>query len=154
LRRHQTSEAKSEGVPVLCPSARPDMEGSIVFGIVGGTNDQPRLIYFDKPQPVTEEILHLSVPLNPTEVFRFAAPCVEQKCRHFNGSICRLASRTVELVDAVMETVSPCSLRPDCRWWRQEGKEACRRCPLVVTEIRNPTEMQRKWADPSEGVDE
>jgi len=119
----------------LCPSAQPDMENSVVFGVVGGTVEQPHLVHLVEPQPVTDELLALSFPVEPTEVFRFAATCTLHACKHFDGLNCRLAQKIVETLPVVVETLPPCSLRPDCRWWRQEGKAACIRCPQVVTDI-------------------
>ena len=34
----------------LCPSAQPEMEGSVVLGVVGGTSDEPRVGYLTEPQ--------------------------------------------------------------------------------------------------------
>jgi hypothetical protein len=147
---HSQEEQRSSNdeTSVLCPSAQPDMQGSLAFGVVGGTVDEPRLSYLAEPQPVTEELLALSKPAKPTEVFRFAAPCAASGCKHFDGSDCRLAARTTRMIPAVVEKLPPCRLRPRCRWWRQEGKAACMRCPVVVTTIRNPTEEQLRVADP------
>ena len=134
--------------PPLCPSAQPDMDDSVVFGVVGGTVEKPHLAYLAKPQPVTDEVLALSGPVKPTEIFRFAAPCAGNACKHFDGADCRLAQRTVKLLPAVVEKLPPCRLRPKCRWWRQEGKAACMRCPLIVTENHHPSEQLRQAADP------
>lgn len=125
--------------PPLCPSAPPTWEDSIVFGIVGGSVDEPRLTYLAEPQPVSEELLAAAQPVNPTEVFRFAAPCATRACQHFDGSRCRLVTRVVELLPAAQEALPRCRLRPNCRWWLQEGKAACRRCPQIVTENHAPT---------------
>ena len=81
--------------PPLCPSAHPQMEGSRVFGVMGGTATSPLLLYLDKPTPATREILDLAGPVKPTEVFRLAAPCVESQCCHFDGRDCRLVTRIV-----------------------------------------------------------
>jgi hypothetical protein len=127
------------------------MEGSSVFGVVGGTPDDPRLAYLKEPQPVTDELLELARPAKPTEVFRFAAPCAGGGCKHFDGQDCRLAARTVRMIPAAVEKLPPCRLRPRCRWWRQEGGAACLRCPVVVTTVRKPSEEERLWADPDDG---
>ena len=84
--------------PPFCPSAEPHMEGSTVLGVVGGTPEQPRLAYLAEPRPVTEELLALSVPVLPTAIFRFGAPCAGHACRHFDGADCRLATRIVQLL--------------------------------------------------------
>ena len=42
-----------------------------------------------------------------------------------------------------------CQLRPDCRWWKQEGKAACMRCPLVMTDCYTPpNQVQSVVANP------
>ena len=131
-----------------CPSAQPDMEGSVVFGVVGGTAQEPRLSYLEEPQAVTSDLLALADPVEPTKVFRFAAPCAGSGCKHFDGVDCKLAKRTVQMLPAAVTKLPPCRLRPNCRWWRQEGKLACMRCPMVVTRVKNPTDQQRRYADP------
>jgi hypothetical protein len=130
----------------VCPSARPEMAGSVVLGVVGGSVDEPRLRYLAQPQPVTQALLALAAPVEPTEVFRFAAPCAEARCQHFDGASCRLVTRTVRFVSAVVDTLPQCQLRRDCRWWQQEGREACFRCPQVVTDNYQPSAQVVKAA--------
>jgi hypothetical protein len=43
--------------------------------------------------------------------------------------------RLVEIVPTVVSAIPACVLRAQCRWWHQEGAEACKRCPQVVTEM-------------------
>lgn len=133
----------------LCPSAKPEMEGSIVFGVISGTVEEPRLAHLVKPQPVTNELLALADPVAPTEVFRFAASCAGSACQHFDGSNCRLATKIVQLLPEVVGELPTCRLRPNCRWWQQEGKAACRRCPQIVTETYYPSEQLQQAADPA-----
>ncbi len=115
------------------------MPGSIVFGIVAGTADEPRVAWIERPVPVTGDLLALTAPLAPTQVLRIAAPCQEHACCHFDGTDCRLATRLVQLMPAVVDALPPCRVRPDCRWFLQEGKAACARCPQIVTYSVNPT---------------
>jgi hypothetical protein len=142
----QSSSAKTEP---LCPSAQPTMTESVVFGIVAGTVEQPQLTHLVKPQPVTEELLALAHPVNPTEIFRFAAPCAKSACQHFDGSQCRLATRIVEGLPAVVEQLPPCPIRASCRWWQQEGKAACMRCPQIATETFSPSKQLLQASDPA-----
>lgn len=136
--------------PPYCPSAQPEMEGVVVFGVVGGTAAQPRVGYLTERMPATPELLGLTGEVRPAEVFRFGAPCAGTGCRHFDGSDCRLASKLVQLAPAPGVTTLPaCTLRPDCRWWRQEGKAACMRCPQVVTINYAPSDEMRHAADPT-----
>jgi len=135
--------------PPHCPSAQPDWADSVVFGIVSGTVEEPRLVHLTEPQPVTEKLLSLSHPVNPTEVFRFTAPCAGNNCQHFDGSNCRLVTKIVQKLPAVVEELPPCRVRSNCRWWQQEGKAACMRCPQIVTETYYPSEQLRQAADPT-----
>ncbi|NJR64382.1 MAG: nitrogen fixation protein [Leptolyngbyaceae cyanobacterium CRU_2_3] len=142
--KHTTAE---ETAP-LCPSAQPEMAESVIFGVIKGTLAEPRLTHLAKPRPVTDELLRLASPVKPTEVFRFAAPCANNSCQHFDGSNCRLAKRIVDLLPAVETILPPCQIRSSCRWWQQEGKTACLRCPQIVTETYNPSEPLNQAADP------
>lgn len=140
--------AKHENL--LCPSAQPEMEGAAVFGIVNGTAAEPRVGYLTEPVILTEEIRVLSEPVEPTEVFRIAAPCATNRCKHFDGADCRLAARVAELLPEAVDAPPPCSIRPQCRWWRQEGKAACMRCPVVVTQIHAATAAEKRLAYPTD----
>jgi hypothetical protein len=139
-----------EKMPVpLCPSAQPSMPESVVFGIVGGTVDDPRVAYLAEPLLVTGELLALTQPVSPTEVFRFAVPCVGHACSHFDGAKCRLVQRVTANLEPIVSGVPPCRIRPNCRWWQQEGKAACLRCPQIVTEVASPSELLHWVADPA-----
>jgi len=134
----------------LCPSAQPDWEGARVIGVVGGTPERPETAYLDQAQPVTEEILELAGPVAPAEVFRFAAPCANSACGHYDDTEhkCRLAEKTVRWVEQAVDSLPKCSIRASCRWWQQEGPAACRRCPQVVTINFAPSKTMRDAADP------
>ncbi|MBW4619994.1 MAG: nitrogen fixation protein [Cyanosarcina radialis HA8281-LM2] len=127
-------ESKVKHPSPLCPSSRPDLTDSFVFGIAAGTVDEVRVHYLPKPQPVTDELMALAAPATPTEVFRFAASCVGNNCVHFDGANCRLVQKIVEKLDAVTDLLPPCQIRQSCRWWQQEGKAACQRCPQIATD--------------------
>jgi hypothetical protein len=132
---------------IHCPSAQPSADG-VVIGVVTGTADERRIGYLSKPQPVTEEILALAAPAAPAEVFRMASPCMGDGCKHFAGGDCHLVKRIVAHFDPVVSGLPPCQIRPTCRWFRQEGRVACVRCPQVVTNSRDGTELQRWVSDP------
>lgn len=124
--------------PILCPSAQPS-ENSTIIGIVQGTVEAPLVEYLPQPLPVTEELIALTGDLvAPTEVFRIAAPCAEGSCKHFDGKTCTLATRVVENLPAVTQSLPTCTIRQDCRWFKQHGVEACRRCLQVVTKNYDP----------------
>jgi len=117
----------------LCPSAQPGMDQCRVLGVVQRDGPAPVLQYLKEYLPATPEVLASSFPLKPTEVFRLAATCAEHKCPHFDGRDCRLATRVVQILPAAVETLPPCIIRKQCRWYLQEGGAACRRCPEITT---------------------
>ena len=78
-----------------CPSSVPEHLNSRLFGIVEGTVSAPRVTYLQSPQPVTPQLLALTNPVEPTEVFRFAADCLEQGCQYFSQEQCQLVKRIV-----------------------------------------------------------
>jgi hypothetical protein len=132
------------------------MEGAEVFGIVGGTAEEPRVVYLETPLPADAELLALAEPVDPLEVFRFGAPCAGTGCQHFDEGEdkCRLVERVVTQLPVVSSIAPPCKFRPRCLWWRQEGPAACARCPAIVTSSHNPTELLAEVAAPAgpEGV--
>lgn len=123
-----------ESTMPLCPSGRPEAGETVVFGIVGGTVAAPQVGYLTESVPVNDDVLALSGSVKPTEIFRMASTCAGHGCQHFDGSQCRLAVRIVEQLPPVVETLPACQIRSHCRWWQQEGKAACQRCPQVVTD--------------------
>ena len=116
-----------------CPSAQPDMPDPQVLGVVEFVGDRQRVAYIDESVPVTPDLLALAGDVEPTEVMRISAECDEKKCMHFDGAQCRLASRVVEMLPAVVDALPPCKIRRDCRWFVQEGPPACQRCPQITT---------------------
>lgn len=136
---------------ILCPSAQPEWPESQVIGVVGGTADAPEVAYLTEPQPVTPELLALTQPVRPAEVFRFSSPCIHGACPHFAAeeSKCKIAEKVVRWAPVVVEKLPACTIRPTCRWWQQEGRNACMRCPQVVTDTFGGTEEVRAMGDPT-----
>lgn len=130
-----------------CPSAQPNMDGAVAFGLVDHTGDEPTTAFLEQPVPVTPELLALAAPLQPTEVFRFSAACQQQRCSHWDGA-CTLVDRIVKLLPVSSLTLPPCRIRADCRWFAQHGREACRRCPQVVTQNGQPSDSMTEAARP------
>lgn len=135
---------------LLCPSARTESENSTVFGIVAGTADKPEVTYLKQTQTVTEETFIIADSVTPTEIFRISGTCAESSCQHFDGRNCRLVERIVDRLPTVSEELPPCQIRRDCRWWNQEGKSACMRCPQIVTDHYNSDQLAREVAQPVE----
>ena len=128
-----TSVAPRVERALKCPSAQPGMGDVQVLGVVSRDAEAPRLAYLDQPMAATPEILELAAPVAVSEIFRLSARCEEKKCMHFDGARCQLAVRIATLLPEVVDTLPACNIRPDCRWFRQEGRAACLRCPQIVT---------------------
>jgi len=125
---------------ILCPSS-PCKAGALLLGIVladGSVAFARDHIVVDKGfvQNATRE------GSNPPETrFRFSSPCAKGACSQWTGSRCGV-------IDSVMtgvrtaglhpdNTALPdCAIRPDCRWFRQTGADACAVCNIVITETR------------------
>src|ERR1700710_2538027 len=90
---------------LMCPSAQPEMQGSRVLGVVGGTPEFPIVSYLNEYLAVTPEVIALTQPAPPTEVMRFAAPCQEKLCTHFDGKDCNLVTRIVQILPVVTEAL-------------------------------------------------
>ena len=135
-----------------CPSAQPKQEGSVVIGVVATVDGKHHVSHLPRQVPL-ESVAHLipnDIPI--TEILRFAAPCVERCCAHYREDRCTLAARIVACVPASANSLSPCAIRPSCRWWRQEGPAACHRCPQIVTEPLHPSELMREIAIPPRSI--
>ena len=130
----------------LCPSAQPDWPQAIAIGTVGGTADAPMVTHLGTTLPITGDLLALVDPVTPAEVLRFAAPCLCDGCIHYDDDTCHLAQRVVDVLPPVTERLPKCAIRRDCRWWQQEGREACARCPQIVTDNYNADDAMQRAA--------
>jgi hypothetical protein len=134
---------------LICPSAPPEWDGAFAFGVVIGTPDQPQMAHLAEIEPVTPELLARTEPVSPREVFRFGAPCARAGCHHWSDQGgCSLVERTIKAMAPVVEKIMPCSIRASCRWWHQEGKSACLRCPGIVTDSFTHDEAIHEAATP------
>jgi hypothetical protein len=61
-----------------------------------------------------------------------------------NRADCRLATRVVQILPAVVDALPLCAIRKDCRWFSQEGGAACRRCPDITTVSYDLSETMRE----------
>ena len=117
-----------------------------VLGVVSRDAEAPRLAYLDESMAATPEILELAAPLAASQVFRLSARCEESKCTHFDGTRCQLAVRIAKLLPEVVDSLPACNIRPDCRWFRQEGRAACVRCPQIITGTHEADERLQQVA--------
>jgi hypothetical protein len=140
-----------EDTKPLCPSAQPDMEGARVFGVIAGTPEAPRVAYLTKGTTVDPATYTGLEGVGPTHLFRFAARCEEARCVHYGGGRCALADRIAKKLDPVVDSLPPCLIRPECRWYAEQGGDACLRCPQVVTMIPKADDSLNWVALPNSG---
>lgn len=138
-----------DGRSLVCPSARPEMPGSVVLGVFREIGGEEVLHHLAEPVAATAGVLALARGAPLADVFRFAAPCAGDQCAHFDAGLCRLAGKIVEAVPAAARALPPCRIRAECRWYVQEGKAACLRCPLIHSETANPSPGLHWAADPA-----
>jgi hypothetical protein len=131
-----------------CPSAQPEHSDAEIIGIVRGKSGATLVEPLPRAVPLSALIDLIPVEVRPTEVLRFAAPCAEQSCLHFDRGNCQLAKRIISSLPEVSDRLQPCAIRPTCRWFHQERSAACRRCPQVITEPYTTTELMREVARP------
>lgn len=136
------------GESVLCPSGDVDMENASIFGIVVGEPESPEVVYLDRITPIPSELLTLDAPVKSREIFRISATCLEHDCQHFDDAKCRLIERIVAGLPNVVNVVPACMIRSECRWWNQEGKSACLRCPQIVRDNPMATEHLINLSEP------
>jgi hypothetical protein len=134
---------------LMCPSADAEMSGSVIFGVVVGTPEEPQIVHLDRVKAIPQELLALEAPVKPAEIFRIAATCIENGCKHFDGTNCRLTERIIDGLPVVADQIPACAIRAKCRWWYQEGKAACLRCQQVVRDNYNASEQLFNTVDPS-----
>jgi len=97
-----------------------------ILGVISPDNEAPRVAYLDEAMPATSSTLELAAPLDVSQVFRLSARCEERNCTHFDGRDCQLATRIAKWLPEVVDQLPACNIRPDCRWFRQEGgRRAC-----------------------------
>ena len=108
------------------------MDGAVVFGVVGGSVEQPLVEFLSTPVPPRDvEALAGEAPLG--DIVRIGAACEEQSCVHFDGARCGLGERVATMLPAVVPRLPRCSLRSTCRWFAEQGGAVCLRCPQVIT---------------------
>ncbi|GAB0154786.1 hypothetical protein CHRYSEOSP005_00460 [Chryseobacterium sp. Alg-005] len=112
--------------------------GAQLFGVV----NKEGKVQFITPLTVTEEFLRLNKgKSNLEQRFRFTGKCVEKGCAQWNSeeSKCSLSQKVQDL-GSVKRTkeLSYCPIRTQCRWFHQDGKQACFSCNEVT---RNMEEL-------------
>jgi hypothetical protein len=121
----------------LCPSARCE-PGALLLGIVGSNGRVGMIV---PPLPIDAAFVdQAAMGRMPEKRFRFAGRCVEGDCLYWTGDRCGVIETALTVLDdqARSEASHPlraCGIRHACRWFSQQGRNACSVCPLIVTEV-------------------
>jgi hypothetical protein len=116
-----------------CPSAEPKA-GAVLLGVLkqnGEVNLLSQRIEIDEAFIETA-----SQGRDVGHRFRFASPCATKGCANWSGHHCMVLdiARQLAYVEPLSITTLPaCSIRDNCRWFMQEGADACRICPKINT---------------------
>jgi hypothetical protein len=114
----------------LCPSA-PLYAGSKLLGVVKGENQVDILA---EPIEVDEIFVQAANKGKPAEQkFRFVNKCLKSGCEQWTENSCGVIKRVLgAMEEKVLKAEMPeCSIRPECRWFNQEGYQACKVCTMV-----------------------
>jgi len=139
--------------PYSCPSAQPDMLEARVIGVLGGTAAEPRIAYLAQEAVIAAAEIPPTPGVDPVEAFRLAARCEDHRCAQHvagaEGGRCGLGARIVAQLDPVVASLPSCTIRATCRWYAEQGREACLRCPQVVTLIPRDGSRMSRAAQPA-----
>ncbi|QXP57165.1 hypothetical protein H0I25_05065 [Cellulophaga sp. HaHa_2_95] len=118
---------------LLCPSylAKP---GAQLYGII---NSDGYIDFLKQPIAVNETfIAQANEGRNPEKRFRFAGNCAKSGCKQWTGKDCGLVGNIISIVaNEVSKELQFCPIRTKCRWYAQEGEQACAQCNEVVRNI-------------------
>jgi hypothetical protein len=121
----------------LCPSSR-YAEDARLLGI---RQDNGKVAILPDPLKIDSNFIQqLQEDVKPEQAFRFVNKCMELGCKQWSGKGCGIATRAVTLLNQVIpeKKLPLCSIRNDCRWYQQEGNEACMVCSYIITDITAP----------------
>lgn len=126
-------EANSHSSKKMCPSYVGKV-GAQLFGVV----NKDGKVQFITPLTVTEEFIQQNDNLE--QRFRFTGKCVEKGCAQWDNeeSKCSLSKKVQNLETIKNTELAFCPIRSQCRWFSQDGKNACFSCNEVT---RNMEEL-------------
>jgi hypothetical protein len=118
---------------IMCPSSRAEV-GAVLLGYQGPDG---KMAFLKERAEIDQEFLD-EVGERPEERFRFSSPCLEHQCSQWDGCKCKIPDTIAERYPPVEagSSLGPCVIRAACRWYDQVGADACRLCPMVVTDQR------------------
>lgn len=116
-----------------CPSAEPKA-GAVLLGVVK-QNGEVNLL----SQRIEIDETFIETALQGRDLgqrFRFASPCAAKGCANWSGHHCMvldIARQLAHIEPLSQFTLPACSIRDSCRWFMQDGADACHICPKINT---------------------
>ena len=114
----------------LCPSA-PLNTGAKLLGIVNSENE---IDILTSPIDVSQDFIDAASKGRPVEErFRFVNKCVKNGCQNWENNSCNVIKVVLDNMENKYwaDNLPECSIRNDCRWFNQEGANACKVCTLI-----------------------
>ena len=122
-------------VTLQCPSSV-CAAGAKLLGIV---LPDGRVAFASNSIAIDEEFVHLAREAgSPEKRFRFTSPCVRHACKQWSTDRCSVIDQALEAhgADHHAAALPACSIRRQCRWYAQVGRDACDVCTTIVTDQR------------------
>lgn len=131
---------------IMCPSSKAQ-PGAQLLGV---RQEDGTVAILPQPLRIDEAFVETANAAAPAEQsFRFTNKCVESGCMQWTGTRCGVADKVLSVLDQlpVVEALPECGIRPQCRWFGQNGPVACRACAFVITHT-----TEAEWDMQNQGV--
>ena len=135
--------------PLSCPSTPEDQPDAVVFGVVGGTVERPMVAYLTSSLPASDGTSHANCTGHTSGSVPIRGDMRQTACQNFQDGRCSVTTRLVAVAKPVVDQLPRCAIRSTCRWWAENGRASCVRCPSVVTVDYAPTPEAVAIAGPS-----
>lgn len=119
---------------ILCPSSRCE-EGAILLGVI--QHDGHVSIASDRFVIDNQFVQIAHLGRSPERRFRFAGDCANNSCVQWSEGRCKVIDKAIKIFGENMESTElrSCSIRNQCRWYKQCGGKACAICPEIITDL-------------------
>lgn len=72
---------------------------------------------------------------DPEQHFRFSSTCAQSGCHQWSNGNCGVIKKVLNAIgDEVPPDAPTCLIRKTCRWYYQEGVQACYACSFIVAD--------------------
>jgi hypothetical protein len=104
--------------------------------LLGKVKQDGTVSYFSNRMQLDESsVKEFQKLVEPERYYRFSSPCVQNGCKQWQGGGCSVIKKVLHAGLEDLPTDAPaCIIRTTCRWFHQEGVQACYVCPMVITD--------------------